>query len=482
MKLDFDTLETLRRNHPAWRLMLADHAPLVASFLDRVFLQPNVRAMSQADLSEKLEDELYKLRLNPGENRFPRSAAEYLDEWAADNRGWLRKFYPPGSDEPHFDLTPATEKALGWLSSLTERTFVGTESRLMTVFELLRQIIAGSEMDPQVRIAELHRRRAEIDEELSRVVAGDLTLLDDTAVKERFFQLTSTARELLGDFREVENNFRVLDRKVRERIALWDGGRGTLLAEILGEREAIENSDQGRSFRAFWDFLMSSSRQEELSELLSRVLRLPAIISTTPDLRMRRIHHDWLTAGEQAQRTVALLSQQLRRFLDDKMLLENRRIMEIIHQVEENALGVRDNPPQGGQFFEISETSPSIELPMERTLFSLPYKPDLLSEVLELGADDVESDALYSQVVVDPARLLTHIRRALQHKVQVSLAEIIREYPLEHGLAELVTYVALACDDPRCVIDDQVAEEIYWTNSMGVMSVAKIPRILFGRI
>lgn len=57
---------------------------------------------------------------------FPKTAAQYLDDWAADERGWLRKFYPPGSDEAHFDLTPATEKAIEWLASLTERGFVGT--------------------------------------------------------------------------------------------------------------------------------------------------------------------------------------------------------------------------------------------------------------------------------------------------------------------------------------------------------------------
>jgi hypothetical protein len=45
----------------------------------------------------------------------------------------LRKFYPSGSDEPHFDLTPSTEKAITWLASLIERAFVGTESRLLTL-------------------------------------------------------------------------------------------------------------------------------------------------------------------------------------------------------------------------------------------------------------------------------------------------------------------------------------------------------------
>jgi len=52
----------LRQNHPAWRLLRFDHAPLLASFLQHVFVIPNVRMMAQADLSEVLEDELFHLR------------------------------------------------------------------------------------------------------------------------------------------------------------------------------------------------------------------------------------------------------------------------------------------------------------------------------------------------------------------------------------------------------------------------------------
>ena len=49
MSLDYNTLDALRRSHPAWRLLLADHAPLVASFLQRVFVLPNMRGMAQAE-------------------------------------------------------------------------------------------------------------------------------------------------------------------------------------------------------------------------------------------------------------------------------------------------------------------------------------------------------------------------------------------------------------------------------------------------
>src|SRR4029078_3356719 len=103
-------------------------------------------------------------------------------------------------------------------------------------------------------------------------------------------------------------------------------------------RDSIADSDQGRSFQAFWDFLMSARRQEELTSLLDHVLNLPQISAPKPDERTRRIHYDWLEAGEHTQRTVAQLSQQLRRFLDDRAFLENRRILDLLHGIESKAL------------------------------------------------------------------------------------------------------------------------------------------------
>jgi hypothetical protein len=79
-----------------------------------------------------------------------------------------------------------------------------------------------------------------------------------------------------------------------------------------------------------------------------------------PEPRLRRVHYDWLEAGEHTQRTVAQLSQQLRRFLDDKAWLENRRIMGLLHGIEASALAVRQNPPTEN-FMSIAETAADIE-------------------------------------------------------------------------------------------------------------------------
>ena len=490
--MDHAVLSLLRERHPAWRLLASPHAPLVASFLHRVFVLPNVRVMSEADLAEALEDELFVLREQLGAEAYPKGAQDYLNDWAAPDKGWLRKFYTPGTDEAQFDLTPATEKAIAWLMSLTERPFVGTESRLLTLFTLLEQISAGTEADPIKRVAELRKKREELDAEIARVLAGDAPLLDDTAVKDRFQQFQQLARELLADFREVEHNFRVLDRRVREKIALWEGAKGALLDEIMGERDAIGDSDQGRSFRAFWDFLMSSRRQEELSARLDQVLALPAVAELAPDPRTRRVHHDWLEAGEHTQRTVAHLSQQLRRCLDDRAFLENRRILELLHGIESKALGVRDNQPNG-TVMHIDAMGADIEVPLERPLFRPSPKPRLADLALVAGEEVVDTTRLFAQIVVDKARLRSVVQRALRRQPQITLRELLENEPLQLGLAELVAYLELAhagdatdaLGGLRAWIDEAVEESIRWqaSNAAGeaVTREARLPRVIFTR-
>lgn len=484
MSLDFATLSALRTHHPAWRLLRSDHAPVAASFLHRAFVAPNVRSMAAAKLAEALEDELFALREQLGSDAFPKPALDYLNDWAGPEKGWLRKFYRQDSDEPQFDLTPATEKAIAWLGTLTERSFVGTESRLLTLFELLRQMSAGSEADPQKRIAELQKRREDIDSEIARVLGGDVALMDDTALKDRFQQFMQLARELLADFREVEHNFRLLDRRVRERITLWQGAKGALLEEIMGERDEIADSDQGRSFRAFWDFLLSSRRQEELSELLAHVLALPPVMDLHPDARTRRVHYDWLEAGEQTQRTVAQLSQQLRHFLDDQAWLENRRIMDILRGIEARAIALRDTAPTG-EIMSIAESAADIELPMERPLYTPAFKPLIADIELEAGDTDVDPAALYSQVVVDRAQLARHIRQALQDRSQVTLRELTESRPLQQGLAELVAYLQLGSEAFKTAVDEGTSEVIAWqavaTDGTPVQKRARLPRVIFVR-
>ncbi|MEV0294897.1 DUF3375 domain-containing protein [Nocardia sp. NPDC050710] len=476
--MQFEQLDSLRKQHPAWRLLRADNAPLVLSFLGKVFVDDNVRAISAAELISRLDDELYALNERFGEGTFPKSPAAYLNDWSAPEAGWLRKYYPPDSDEVYFDATPAVEKALAWVKTLQDRSFVGTESRLNTLFELLRQMAFGSESDPAVRLAELRRRRDAVDAEIAAVTEGRFALLDSAALRDRYQQFTVTARELLADFREVEANFRQLDRELRAQIATWAGSKGELLDDLLGSRNSIAESDQGRSFQAFYDFLLSHDKQVEFTEMLAKVQELEAI--GEPDPRMRRIHHDWLDAGSRTQATVRLLSEQLRRFLDDQVWLENRRVMDVLRNIEANALRLRElRDPEVET--EIDATAPQLVLPMERPLYRPTDKTPLDSANIADASEDVDADLLFQQVFVDPARLAETVRGALRRRAQIGLAGLLEERPLEQGLSELVTYLSLSDPAFEVIFDDAHRENVRWRDEAGETRSAEIPRVTFAR-
>ena len=482
MDWDYWTLERLRHDHPAWRLLRSDHAPLVAGFLHRAFIEQNHRVLPESALAERLEDELFRLREIHGEDKFPKPAAEYLDDWTLPDRAWLRKFYQDGTDEPQFDLTPATEKAITWLGSLAKRSFVGTESRLVLVFDLLRQLAAGAEPDPARRLEDLQRRKREIERQIERAERGEVQPFDATAIKDRFHQVTQLSRGLLSDFREVEHNFRALDREFRESVARGAATKKELLSASFGRRDKISDSDQGRSFGAFWEFLVADDRSEEFSQLLDRVLGLPAVQQMKPDVRVRRIHHEWLAAAQNVQTTVRRLSAQLRRFLDDRVQLENRRIMGLLQRVEQSALTLRDDPPKG-TVAEIPRIAPSIRLPFERPLHPLGRAVTIRDVELLPGDESVDVSALYSQVVIDQETLAGQIRRALESRRQVTLGEICELWPPEHGLAEVLAYLRMADDSLPAVIDEAHHEVVTWPatgrDGGSVVRAARIPRVIF---
>lgn len=479
MDLDHSFVSELFARHPAWRLLRLDHAPLIVSFLHRTYIEPNRRVLVADEFTKLLDDELYMLRQQRGRESFPKGAEEYLADWVG--KELLRKIWVTGSDDPHIDLTPATEKAIQWVSSLRERSFIGTESRLLMFVELLRQVAEESNPDVDRRLVVLHKQRAELDQKIARVSRGEVDVLSDSELRDRFQQITHLANGLLADFREVEHNFRQLSRSARERIAMWDGSKGSLLDELWLSRDEIRDSDQGRSFEAFCDFLLSVSGREELSSLLSTALNLPAIHNQAKGTRLERVHYDWIAAGEATQQTVASLSQQLRRFLDDQAMLENRRIMDILRRIEGHALAMRDSPPAEVVAY-MDEMSCDIQLPVDRPLFRPPVRLSIADVAPEAGQADHDPDALYSQVVVDRTSLATHISSTVMEHGPVTLRELTDLQPLKHGLAELVAYLDLGSSRFEMELLEFMRDSIIWHTTEAEEEIernANMQRILF---
>ena len=481
-ELRYGDLETMRRLNPAWRLLRADHAPFVISFLHRAFLATSRRQIPESLFLGQLEDHLAGVRATAHADDYGLSARAYLDKWSSTEYGWVRVSFELGNDEPRVDLTPHAERAIEFVTTLEKGpAFVGTQSRMRTIIDLLRKISRGTESDPRHQLEDLERQRKEIEDEMLRISRGEIRVVDPMQVKEYFQLVEENALKLLSDLRRVEEKFRALDLDARKRIAEWDAGKGTLLTELLGGSDSIQQSEQGRSFVAFWDFLMSPERQDELHALLNNALENTTVRSVQQDPRLRHITSDWMGAADQAQRTVSRLSEQLRRFLDDQSWMQNKRIHELIRSIERKAGALAEVQPEGDEVMSIAALGADVVIPWIRPLYWPPTSVSLADDPVTIGESDDGADALYNQVFVDQAALEANVIRCLNDQEVVTLGEVLVKHPLEHGVAEIVGYLRLAADPGLASISDEKHEVLTWIDHDEHFRRATVPLIIYRR-
>jgi hypothetical protein len=174
-----------------------------------------------------------------------------------------------------------------------------------------------------------------------------------------------------------------------------------------------------------------------------------------------------------------LLSEQLRRFLDDQVWLENRRVVELLRGIEAKALQLREHSSPAVEM-TLDETRVSAVLPMERPLYRRTRPVPLDDRPLEAGDDDFDSSVLIDQIYVDRAVLRNHVLATLGPRSHVSLEQVVDMQPIEHGLAELVGYLSLREPGLEIVFDDDGRAQIAWDTDHE-RRVADLPRVTFSR-
>ena len=151
-----------------------------------------------------------------------------------------------------------------------------------------------------------------------------------------------------------------------------------------------------------------------------------------------------------------------------------------LRDIEQQGLTVRNHPPEG-DFAHLDDMAPTIELTMDRPLFTPPLKAHFVQHVADASGESVEANALFEQVYVDKAVLQSRIRHALQAHDQIALTALLDQYPLEQGLAELIAYLSLAAEDKRALIDDTTTQTVAWTDTQGRDLRASLPTVIFSR-
>ncbi|MCB0599273.1 MAG: DUF3375 family protein, partial [Phaeodactylibacter sp.] len=207
------------------------------------------------------------------------------------------------------------------------------------------------------------------------------------------------------------------------------------------------------------------NRQDELDKLARQIFEQPELSGFRSRSVLPRLKMSLVEAGDRVNKTTDRLVEQLRRFLASRAFLENRRASQVIEEIEQLALKVKNDPPAPRYFTDI-EGKPAVHLLMDRGLFEPPEVLQLDSENLAEGdAGAVTADGLYEQLYIDPAELRGRIKALLRGRDQISLRQVTEEMPLEKGLTELVAYFGIATTlerQQKAIINEEQTETIVY--------------------
>jgi hypothetical protein len=497
--MEYEQIRHDLKNSATLKLLRSQNAALILSFLYRQFKTIQRVSVTQVELEEKLGDFLDFLRDTDSE-AYPRSAKDYLSDWCNDQL--LRKTFD-SSDDSVFTLTPAAEKAIAWLEDLQKREeFVGAESRFLQIFDLLKEIQDRSTTDVETRIAQLERDRDHIQQEIDQIrQLGIVDRYSSTQIQERFLLANQVSRQLISDFRDIEQNFRNLTRKVQEAQFERNSRKGMVIGRVLEADQSLKDSDQGRSFYAFWNFLISDSQRQELKSRIQTVYQIEELKTLAQEYPLlRRIEWNLLDAGEYIVQSNHRLTEKLRQILDERNLQENRRVAELIAEVQRLASKIANdalvnntlpndtlaNDTLAESAFWTLEGDPNVHLVMVRPLHPL-EESDVqtfsfdFTDLSELAVEN-ELAELYQQFYVDEDMLTQRIFQTLEHCATIALSDLIQLYPVTQGLPEVVAYIAIATQSSRHSVDYSTIDSMTIPSlSSGAQLQLSLPHIIFHR-
>ncbi len=479
-----DELQTTLKHAYSVKLLVSPNAPLILSFLYAQFKQPGRVMIAHHELTEALEDPLLALRARDA-RRYPNEAQSYLRQWCDEDHRFLRKYFATGQDDPVYELTSHAERAIEWVMSLHKPEFIGTESRFLRILDLLKEIVINRTPDVAVRLQHLEAQRAMIDAQIEALnTSQEATQYSETQLKERLFEAYEGARRLLADFREVEENFRGIARSVHEQQFQLGTRKGDILRYFLNAEDAIKESDQGRSFYSFWQFLLSQSQQDELREWLDAIEAMPELQMAPEQIQvLRHLKRYLLEAGAQVVASNRRLIQQLRQVLDEQQAGRMQRLRDLITDIGQLALELSPEFPEDEAFIHL-EGAPAVEMPLERQLWEPPIASRFDRRPLAQGeANLAEADlnSLSHQVYVNEQQLRRNIDTLLERRASVTLADVVKSYPIERGLTEVITYLSIAAKGNQHRIDTDVHDTIA-VGQQTEMRDMTLPRIVFTRV
>ena len=386
-------------------------------------------------------------------------AKRLIKEWT--DKGLFAN-YQNEDGEIIYELSSHTSKVIDWVTSLKKEEYIGTESKFKTLFSQLKDLVEFSNEDREKRLELLRQKKEDIERQIESLEMGEeIEVYEDYQIEPRYNSLNKLAKELLSDFKEVDDNFKEIIKQIYKRQT-DNEGKKNILNYIFDAYAELKDSQQGQSFYAFWEFLLSSELQkewDELTDLLYKTLDKRNIDSKDKFLKEMKKH--LFDAGEKVSKTNDRMSEKLSLIIRNNGNSDTQATKQVINDIKKLLLNTTQNKERNNA--SLSYEVVELNLPLERQLNLTPkqeieYK-NVPSET-SLGITELERlDKLYNHHQIDRKILRKRIDIILRENTQTTLAEVIElNNGIEKGLSELFGYIAILKEYKTVVSDDRKQE------------------------
>ncbi len=482
----YEELDLLIEQAQPIKILRARSAPLLISFLYAAFKTRNRIAIPSYELTTLLSDYLEKLKdselMRAEKGDTLTIARRYIEQWCSEENRYLTR-YPDENGEPMHELTPSVERVFQWLESLQKREFVGTESRFKDIYRRLQELIDNTSDDPKRKIDELEAKKRDINAQIAHIKkTGKTEIYNDTQIKERFYEISKTARELTADFKEVEQNFKDITLNIYKKQTQRDLHKGDILGYALDATEELKSSDQGKSFYAFWQFLIADNKQDELIEMIEYVYQLlRARDIQVADNFLKKIKIYLHASGQKVINSNHLLADKLSRILVEKEMLDRRRSQELINDIKN--LAVKKIGQFAGQRdFSDIEGGIDISMDVDRPWGEAPQIANFTNQPQGIGSNQLENvqfGKLFDQFELSKQELEKNIAKILDTQSDITLKELTLLIPINKGLEEIISYFSIAAQSNKHLINTHKLDTIEWQGDDAVKRSVILPEVVF---
>ncbi len=386
-------------------------------------------------------------------------AKRLIKEWT--DKGLFAN-YQNEDGEIIYELSSHTSKVIDWVTSLKKEEYIGTESKFKTLFSQLKDLVEFSNEDREKRLGLLRQKKEDIERQIESLEMGEeIEVYEDYQIEPRYNSLNKLAKELLSDFKEVDDNFKEIIKQIYKRQT-DNEGKKNILNYIFDAYAELKDSQQGKSFYAFWEFLLSSELQkewDELTDLLYKTLDKRNIDSKDKFLKEMKKH--LFDAGEKVSKTNDRMSEKLSLIIRNNGNSDTQATKQVINDIKKMLLNTAQNKERNNA--SLSYEVVELNLPLERQLNLTPKQEIEYKNVpteASLGITELERlDKLYNNHQIDRKILCKRIDMILSGNTQTTLAEVIEQNNgIEKGLSELFGYIAILKEYKTVVSDDRKQE------------------------